>query len=394
MLAAAAPAYDFPALPEDTRATTFYTTGTTGLPKGVYYSHRQLVLHTLGVSQAFAHAPHASFGARDVYMPVTPMFHVHAWGLPYVATLLGVKQVYPGRYVPDVLLGLIAREGVTFSHCVPTILQMLLASPALRDGDLRGWKVVIGGSALPLPLARAAVDKGIDLIGGYGMSETCPILTLAHLTPELLAGDAERSLPVRCRAGRPIPFVQLRIVDADMNDVPHDGASQGEVVVRAPWLTQGYLDEPERSEELWRGGWLHTGDVGVIDGDGYLKIVDRIKDVVKTGGEWVSSLDIEDLILRVPGVAETAVVGVPDDKWGERPVALVVLKAGGDAPTAEAIREHVADCARRGAVSKYAVPDRVYFVDAIPKTSVGKLDKKVIRAKLPELAPAAATEAR
>ncbi len=390
MLAGASAAYDFPALPEDTRATTFYTTGTTGLPKGVYYSHRQLVLHTLGVSQVLAHAPHASFGARDVYMPVTPMFHVHAWGLPYVATLLGVKQVYPGRYVPDVLLGLIAREGVTFSHCVPTILQMLLASPALREGNLHGWKVVIGGSALPLPLARAAVDKGVDVIGGYGMSETCPILTLAHLTPELMAAGAERSVPVRCKAGRPIPFVQLRIVDADMNDVPHDGASQGEVVVRAPWLTQGYLDEPERSEELWRGGWLHTGDVGVIDADGYLKIVDRIKDVVKTGGEWVSSLDIEDLILRVPGVAETAVIGVPDDKWGERPVALVVLKAGGDAPTAEAIRAHVADCATRGAVSKYAVPDRVYFVDAIPKTSVGKLDKKLIRAKLPELMPTAA----
>jgi len=394
MLAAAVPTYDFPALPEDTRATTFYTTGTTGLPKGVYYSHRQLVLHTLGVSQVFAHAPHASFGARDVYMPITPMFHVHAWGLPYVATLLGVKQVYPGRYMPDVLLGLIAREGVTFSHCVPTILQMMLASPALQEGTLRGWKVVIGGSALPVPLARAAVDKGIDVIGGYGMSETCPILTLAHLTPELLAEDAEQSVPIRCKAGRPIPLVQLRIVDADMSDVPHDGASQGEVVVRAPWLTQGYLDEPERSEELWRGGWLHTGDVGVIDGGGYLKIVDRIKDVVKTGGEWVSSLDIEDLILRVPGVAETAVIGVPDDKWGERPVALVVRKAGGDAPTAEAIRRHVADCASRGVVSKYAVPDRVYFVDAIPKTSVGKLDKKVIRAKLPELAPSAAAEAR
>ena len=244
--------------------------------------------------------------------------------------MLGVKQVYPGRYVPDVLLGLIAREGVTFSHCVPTILQMMLASPALRDGDLTGWKVVIGGSALPLPLARAAVESGIDVIAGYGMSETCPILTLAHLTPGLLAADAEQSLPVRCKAGRPIPFVQLRIVDANMNDVAHDGASQGEVVVRSPWLTQGYLDEPERSEELWRGGWLHTGDVGVIDADGYLKIVDRIKDVVKTGGEWVSSLDIEDLILRVPGVAEAAVIGVPDDKWGERPVAFVVAKAGHD----------------------------------------------------------------
>jgi fatty-acyl-CoA synthase len=392
MLERASASYAFPDLDENTRATTFYTTGTTGLPKGVYYSHRQLVLHTLGASQALAHAPHASFGARDVYMPITPMFHVHAWGLPYVATLLGVKQVYPGRYVPDVLLGLIAREGVTFSHCVPTILQMMLASPALKDGMLRGWKVIIGGSALPVPLARAAVELGVDVIGGYGMSETCPILTLSHLMPSLLAAETEQCLPHRCRAGRPIPFVQLRVVDADMNDVPHDGASQGEVVVRAPWLTQGYLNEPERSEDLWRGGWLHTGDVGVIDADGYLKIVDRIKDVVKTGGEWVSSLDIEDLILRVPGVAEAAVVGVPDDKWGERPVALVVLKAGA-APTEEAIRHHVADYAGKGTISKYAVPDRVYFVDAIPKTSVGKLDKKVIRAKLPGMEPAAAAGA-
>jgi fatty-acyl-CoA synthase len=183
--------------------------------------------------------------------------------------------------------------------------------------------------------------------------------------------------------------VQLRIVDAQMNDVAHDGVSQGEVVVRSPWLTQGYLGEPERSEELWRGGWLHTGDVGVIDADGYLKVVDRIKDVVKTGGEWVSSLDIEDIILRLPGVAEAAVVGVPDDRWGERPVALVVGKKEA-MPSEEAIRRHVADFADRGTISKYAVPDKVYFVDAIPKTSVGKLDKKVIRAKLLEPAADAA----
>ena len=170
-----------------------------------------------------------------------------------------------------------------------------------------------------------------------------------------------------------------------MNDVPHDGASQGEIVVRTPWLTQGYLGEPERSEDLWRGGWLHTGDVGVIDGYGYVKIVDRIKDVVKTGGEWVSSLDIEDVILRLPGIAEAAVVGLPDDKWGERPVALCVCKPGtGAAPTEDAVRRHVGEFAQRGVVSKYAVPDRVHFVDAIPKTSVGKLDKKVIRAQLLE----------
>ena len=168
-----------------------------------------------------------------------------------------------------------------------------------------------------------------------------------------------------------------------MNDVAHDGASQGEIVVRTPWLTQGYLGEPEKSEDLWRGGWLHTGDVGVIDADGYVKIVDRIKDVVKTGGEWVSSLDLEDIILRMPGIAEVAVVGMPDERWGERPVALVVLKPGqGEPPSEGAIRLHVDDYAQRGAISKYAVPDRVHFVDAIPKTSVGKLDKKVIRANL------------
>jgi fatty-acyl-CoA synthase len=242
--------------------------------------------------------------------------------------------------------------------------------------------VVIGGSALPLPLARAAVERGVDVIAGYGMSETCPVLTLAHLRPHMLDWDVERKLPVLCRAGRPIPFVQLRIVDANMNDVPHDGTSQGEVVVRSPWLTQGYLGEPQKSEELWLGGWLHTGDVGVIDAEGYLKIVDRIKDVIKTGGEWVSSLDIEDSS-RVP--ERRSVISIPDDKWGERPVALVVAKAGAPvAPTEDAVRRHVADFAERGVVSKYAVPNRVYIVDAIPKTSVGKLDKKVMRAKLVE----------
>ena len=383
MLAAGDPSFAFPAVDEDTRATTFYTTGTTGVPKGVYYSHRQLVLHTLVVADTFANAPHATFSADDVYMPITPMFHVHAWGLPYVATLLGVKQVYPGRYVPDALLELIRREEVTFSHCVPTILQMMLGSPALRDGDLRGWKVVIGGSALPVALARAAVARGVDIIAGYGMSETCPILTLAHLRRHMLGWDSERQLSYLCRAGQPLPFVQLRIVDAGMSDVASDGVEQGEIVVRAPWLTQGYLGEPERSEDLWRGGWLHTGDVGTIDTEGYVKIVDRIKDVVKTGGEWVSSLDIEDLILRVPGVAEAAVVGVPDERWGERPVALVVARAAdGLGPTEATIRDHVAGFAARGAISRYAVPDRVHFVDVIPKTSVGKLDKKVIRASL------------
>ena len=381
MLGAASSDFEFPALDEDTRATTFYTTGTTGLPKGVYYSHRQLVLHTLATSQAFGNAVHASFDSGDVYMPITPMFHVHAWGVPYVATMLGVKQVYPGRYVPVALLKLIEDEGVTFSHCVPTIMAMLLNAPESRDTRLDGWKVVIGGSALPLQLARAAVERGVDIVAGYGMSETGPILTLAHLQPRMLGWPDDQWLPFACRAGRAIPFVEIRLVDPDMKDVPLDGASQGEIVVRAPWLTQGYLHDPERSEELWRGGWLHTGDVGVMGPDGYLKITDRIKDVVKTGGEWVSSLDIEDLILRMPCIAEAAVVGMPDAKWGERPVALVVCKKG-VATTEDDVRRHVSAYCEKGQISRHAVPDKVHFVEAIPKTSVGKLDKKAIRAEL------------
>jgi fatty-acyl-CoA synthase len=215
------------------------------------------------------------------------------------------------------------------------------------------------------------------------MSETGPILTLAHLRPHMDNWDAARRLPYLCRAGRPLPFVQLRIVDENMKDVPVDTATPGEIVVRAPWLTQGYLHDEARSGELWRGGWLHTGDVGFIDAEGYLKITDRIKDVVKTGGEWVSSLDIEDIILRMPEVAEAAVIGLPDERWGERPVALVVLRSGATCENAaQKVRDHVAKFVAEGAISRYAVPDHVHFVEAIPKTSVGKLDKKVIRERL------------
>jgi fatty-acyl-CoA synthase len=383
LVASSADDYAFDDFDENTRATTFYTTGTTGLPKGVYFSHRQLVLHTLAGLGALGSAPDGQrFHRGDVYMPITPMFHVHAWGIPYIATVMGVKQVYPGRYAPDMLIRLIQTEKVTFSHCVPTILHMLLNCPEGRDADLNGFKMVIGGSALSRGLAQAAMARGIDVFTGYGMSETCPVLTLAQLTPEMLERDVEGQLDVRTKAGRPIPLVDLRIVDEEMRDVPRDGKSAGEIVVRAPWLTQGYLGDARNSETLWRGGFLHTNDIANIGADGYVGITDRLKDVIKSGGEWISSLEIEDILSQHPGVSEAAVIGVSDERWGERPVALIVPKPNYvDKLTEDEIKAHVQRYADKGVVSKWAVPSRVRTLAALEKTSVGKLDKKLMRQK-------------
>ena len=373
--------YSFSDFSEDTQATLFYTTGTTGNPKGVYFSHRQLMLHTLSVTiAASSYETNGRFRSNDVYMPITPMFHVHAWGLPFVATLLGVKQVYPGRYEPETLLSLIEKEKVTFSHCVPTILHMLLTHPKANEVDLSNWKVIIGGSALSKGLCKLAMDKGIDIYTGYGMSETCPVLTLAYLKPDMLKKDKEEQINVRTKTGLPIPLVDLKLMSSNGGFLPHDGISTGEVVVRSPWLTQGYFKEGKRSEELWEYGYLHTGDVGFIDKEGYLKITDRVKDVIKTGGEWVSSLEIEDILTQHEAVSEVAVVGKPDEKWGERPVAFVILrKEFKEKTTKEDLINHVAEFAKKGAIPKYGIPDDIIFVDELPKTSVGKLNKKELR---------------
>jgi fatty-acyl-CoA synthase len=373
LLDVAQPEFNFLDFDEHTRATTFYTTGTTGLPKGVYFSHRQLVLQTLSVMAALASPSSGQrFHRGDVYMPLTPMFHVHAWGLPYVALQLGVKQVYPGRYVPEDILSLIISEEVTFSHCVPTILQMLLTDPSAEHTDLSNWKVVIGGSALSKSLASEAVARGIDIFGGYGMSETGPVLALAQIPEDL---PPEEEIKFRCKAGSPIPLVHLRTVDADMNDVEGDG----EVVARSPWLTQGYVNRPEASEELWRNGWLHTQDIGFRE-RGFVKISDRTKDVIKSGGEWISSLQLEDLISRHDSIAEVAVIAVPDKKWGERPLALVVGRKEAVIDTAE-IMQHIAAFAESGEISRYAVPAKIVQISELARTSVGKLDKKMLRDK-------------
>ena len=384
LLAKASPDFEFPDFDENTMATLFYTTGTTGDPKGVYYSHRQLVLHTFDMSMALSgFSSIVRFQSADVYMPITPMFHVHAWGIPYLATLLGCKQVYPGRYEPALLLKLLLSEKVTFSHCVPTILHMLVSSPVAKQVDLSNWKVVIGGSALPKGLAKAAMDLGIEIIAAYGMSETCPLLTAANLKPKMAAWSLDDKIDIITKTGLPTPLVNLKVVDSQGKEVPHDGITTGEIVVRTPWLTQGYFKSPEKSEELWKDGWLHTGDVANIDPEGYVKITDRFKDVIKTGGEWISSLELESLISQHPSISEVAVIGVPDDKWGERPVALVVQKTD-HTFSEDVLRAYMQGIADKGAISKWAIPDRFFLVQEIPKTSVGKLNKKVIRQQVGE----------
>lgn len=377
LLAACPEQYEFPDFDENTRATTFYTTGTTGLPKGVYFTHRQLVLHTLAGMAALASPASAQrFHNGDVYMPITPMFHVHAWGVPYIALQLGVKQIYPGRYTAPELLKLIRQEQVTFSHCVPTLLQMILNAPEAAQTSLHGWKVLVGGSALSESLASAARQRGVEVFAAYGMSETCPLLTIAQLRPDRAHSPGQQSA-LRRKAGMPLPLVDLRIVGEDMQPLPEREA--GEIVARAPWLTQGYAGNPEASARLWEGGYLHTQDIGQLE-QGSLQITDRLKDVIKSGGEWVSSLEIEDLLSRHPGVAEAAVIGVKDPKWGERPVALVVAREGYGLSEAE-LRNHIAEYAERGVLSRFAIPERIRLIEALDKTSVGKIDKKLLRQK-------------
>jgi len=384
LLTEVASSFQFPEFSEDTPATLFYTTGTTGIPKGVFFSHRQLVLHTLGAGLSLTafHDP-VSLRADDVYMPLTPMFHVHAWGVPYLATLLGMRQIYPGRYEPQMLLNLIRQHRVSFSHCVPTILQMLLHHPASASLDGSQLKIIIGGSALPQGLAKQAMDRGIRVMGGYGMSETCPIIALSHIKPDDLHAAPERRLDLLTRTGFPIPLVQAIAVSPDEQPLAPGPQNTGELVLRAPWLTRGYYRDNERSRELWRTKWLHTGDLALLDNEGYIRITDRLKDVIKIGGEWISSLELENALSQHPAVKEVAVIGVADAKWEERPHAEVILRDDFHGQlTARDLLHFLHDFIDRGVIHKRAVLTEIRFVHSIPKTSVGKINKRELRAQL------------
>ena len=370
--------YDFKDINERTVATLFYTSGTTGPPKGVFFTHRQLVLHAMGLAISTSTPPY-ELSIKDVVMPLVPMYHVHAWGGPHAMFLAGQKYVFTGRMDWGYILKTISEEKVTYIYGVPVILYLLLTHPDSPKYDLRGLKYGNGGSAIPEGLYKLARSRGIIVINGYGLSETAPVIAQALLRASTLNWPEDKKENYFMKGLRQIPLVFLKVVDPTGKEVPKDGKTLGELVVRAPWLTPAYFKDPEKTRDLWRGGWLHTGDVAVWDSDGHIWIMDRLKDVVESGGEWISSVKLESIISTYPGVGEVAVVGVSHPKWGERPIAIVVPKPG-QRVTEEEIRNHLMQYVEKGEIPKWWIPDKIIITQKeLPKTSTGKIDKKILR---------------
>ena len=380
----ASPEYEFPDLNENTIATMFYTTGTTGWPKGVFFSHRALTIHTMVWSGQIIQ--HYKPPGNMVVSHLVPMFHVHSWGIPFSGVYMGIKQVLPGRLTPEVFLELVKNEGVNFACSVPSFLRMVCYHPDIEEYRpyLRGLHYVVGGSALPKALSMRAEELGMQAIGAWGMSETSPIIGASFFKPHMKDWPDDKKMDFQIKAGWPGPYVDQRVVDVGGRDVLRDGKQMGEVILRAPWLTMGYYRDPERSMELWRDGWLHTGDIANIDDEGNIRIVDRDKDVVKSGGEWISTIILEDLITMDDSVQEVAVIGAPHPEWEERPIALVVPKTGMEA-SEEKLRDNLNQFVSQGKILKWWIPDRFFVVDSIPKTSVGKINKKALKPEYKDL---------
>jgi fatty-acyl-CoA synthase len=383
LLAAQEPRYRYPALDDRQAAGLCYTSGTTGNPKGVLYSHRSNVLHAMGQCMT------ESIGMRtdDRVMPVVPMFHANAWGIPYGSALTGADLVMPGRDLSaPALADLIASERVTLSAAVPTIWMDLLRHADEDELDLSSLRLVIcGGSAVPLSLMRQFEERhGVHILQAWGMTETSPLGSVARPPA---GAEGEEHWSFRSTAGRPAALVEARLVRDGGEEVPWDGESTGELEVRGPWVARAYYRD-EGSAEKFDDGWLRTGDIAAIDERGYIIISDRAKDVIKSGGEWISSVELENEIMGHPAVKEAAVIAKPDERWGERPLACVVPEEGEEL-TLDELREHLAS-----RVAKWWLPDALAIVEEVPKTSVGKFDKKVLRRELseaPESRPPAAS---
>jgi acyl-CoA synthetase (AMP-forming)/AMP-acid ligase II len=371
MLGAEGPCYPWPDLDERSAAVVCYTSGTTGNPKGVVYSHRSIYLHSMSITSANC----AGLGQNDRVLVVTSMFHANSWGLPHAAWLAGSDLLFPGRFLQaEALCRLIAQERPTVSSGVPTVWADLLRYADAHHPDLSSLRFVLcGGSAAPLSLIEGFQNRhGVRVFQAWGMTETSPIAAVAHPPKECAPGE---EAAYRARTGRVIAGMELRIVE-DGRVLSADGESVGEFEARGPWVTGAYCGD--EGADRFHDGWLKTGDVGTLDSRGYLQIKDRAKDVIKSGGEWVSSVELENAIMAHPDVVEAAVIGVPDPRWDERPLACVVLREGSGV-NAAVLREFL-----NGRVVKWWIPERWAFVDAIPKTSVGKFDKKVLRVRQQE----------
>jgi fatty-acyl-CoA synthase len=367
----AAPLSDWPALDERQTAGICYTSATTGNPKGVAYSHRALFLHSLMLGLVDT----AAICERDVLLPIVPMFHVNAWGMPFAATWFGAGQVYGGPApTPADYLRLFREEGVTVSAGVPTVWLGILEVLERDGGDLGQLRrIMCGGSAAPLSMIRTYEERfGVEFIHAYGMTEATPVTHFSRLKSTLRDLPQEARYSYKAKQGMLVPGLEQRVVDADGAEVPADGKSMGELLLRGPWVADEYLDD-ERSAATFVDGWYHTGDVATLDGEGYLHLVDRTKDLVKSGGEWISSVELENALMGHPGVAEAAVIAVPDEKWTERPLAVVVRKAGAEVGEAELVASIA------GKFPKWWLPDRVEFVEEIPKTATGKFSKRTLR---------------
>jgi len=366
-------AYDWPDVDEDQPAGMCYTSGTTGMPKGVEYTHKMLWSHTMTTLTPQG-IPMAD---DDVVMPVVPMFHVNAWGMPFTATAGGAKHVYPGPSPePEDIASLIEEEGVTITAGVPTVWMGLQDYMEDNEVDLSTLEtVIVGGSAAPESMIRWFDDHDVELLHAWGMTEMSPIGSVSHLKSDLEDASYETQLDRRAKQGLTVPGLEFKIVDDDGNEVPHDGEAFGELWVRGPWVTKEYFQRPEANEEEFEDGWLKTGDIVTVDTDGYLQIVDRAKDVIKSGGEWISSVELENAIMAHEDVAEATVIGVPHEKWQERPVAFVVPGADADESTLD---EAVLDMLRED-YPKWWLPDDVVYIDEVPKTATGKFSKKDLR---------------